>query len=185
MEEYAILTFNETNDNGHYRDSIELIVDNIPCELFYHISKGEWNFEIQDRNIRESEECDMSHTYIEKMSPLHSKIFPEFDKDADITPAIIEKFVQIILKFLDSVEFSKVDGRFLSKTYCRKEKARNIVFEKYLEKETPENQCSVCMDITKTKTPCGHKLCIPCWIQIKNECCPLCRGDISYFEKED
>lgn len=44
MEEYANLIFNEPSNNGHYMDSIELVVDNIPCELFYHICKGEWNF---------------------------------------------------------------------------------------------------------------------------------------------
>jgi hypothetical protein len=183
MEEYANLIFNEPGNNGHYMDSIELVVDSIPCELFYHICKGEWNFQIQDRTITESDDCDMNHIYIEKSNPLDSKIFSEFDKDADMTSGIIEKYIQIILNFLDSVEFSKVDGRFFSKTYCRKEKARNIVFEKFLEKKPFENQCSVCMDMTKTKTPCDHKLCIPCWIQLKNKCCPLCRGDISYFEK--
>ena len=52
--------------------------------------------------------------------------------------------------------------------------------------EHPE-ECSVCLDTTKTTTPCGHKLCVSCWCQIKLKGrelpCPICRVDLFQSKK--
>jgi len=52
--------------------------------------------------------------------------------------------------------------------------------------EHPE-ECSVCLDTTKTTTPCGHKLCVSCWCQIKPKGrelpCPICRADLLQSKK--
>lgn len=54
------------------------------------------------------------------------------------------------------------------------------------DEEHPE-ECSVCLDTTKTTTPCGHKLCVSCWSSIKKKRetlapsvlpCPICRDDL-------
>ena len=54
------------------------------------------------------------------------------------------------------------------------------------DEENPE-ECSVCLDTTKTTTPCGHKLCVSCWSSITKKretqapCvlpCPICRDDL-------
>ena len=67
--------------------------------MHFHISKGDWNFHIEDRDIAENEDCDFpNHIYIVK-DKSHINTFPEFDKEADITPAIIEKFLREILDF--------------------------------------------------------------------------------------
>ena len=54
------------------------------------------------------------------------------------------------------------------------------------DEEHPE-ECSVCLDTTKTTTPCGHKLCVACWSSIKrngNELpCPICREDLFQTRK--
>jgi len=51
--------------------------------------------------------------------------------------------------------------------------------------ESVEN-CSVCLQETKTKTACGHYLCLICWSKIKSETnekpCPICR-EILYFKR--
>jgi hypothetical protein len=54
------------------------------------------------------------------------------------------------------------------------------------DEEHPE-ECSVCLDVTKTTTPCGHKLCVACWSMLKrngNELpCPICREDLFQTRK--
>ena len=54
------------------------------------------------------------------------------------------------------------------------------------DEEHPE-ECSVCLDTTKTTTPCGHKLCVSCWCQIKPKGrelpCPICRADLLQSKK--
>lgn len=44
-------------------------------------------------------------------------------------------------------------------------------------------ECSVCMEKTITKTPCGHTLCLNCWSSLNKLVCPLCRESIKYFDK--
>jgi len=48
-------------------------------------------------------------------------------------------------------------------------------------------ECSVCLETTKTTTPCGHKLCVSCWCQIKPNGrelpCPICRADLFQSKK--
>jgi hypothetical protein len=52
--------------------------------------------------------------------------------------------------------------------------------------EHPE-ECSVCLDTTKTTTACGHKLCVGCWSSIKRNGdelpCPICRDDLFQTRK--
>ncbi len=47
-------------------------------------------------------------------------------------------------------------------------------------------ECCVCLDMTKTTTPCGHKLCVSCWGRIKQNGrafpCPLCRKNLTQRE---
>jgi len=54
------------------------------------------------------------------------------------------------------------------------------------DEEHPE-ECSVCLDTTKTTTPCGHKVCVSCWCQIKPKGrelpCPICRADLLQSKK--
>ena len=191
MENYANIVFSDPlplNNTGEvqYMDIIEILIDNIPCELEYGIRKGYWWLHIQDRNIRQADDgCLMNHSYLEKCEMEDNYFFEDFDKEAVITPDVIDKFIKHILDLFESLKFSKIEGRFLSKKFCRKQIARKIVFGKYLEEENKDDKCSVCFDFTKTKTPCSHILCIPCWIKIKNKCCPICRGDISFFENAE
>jgi len=48
--------------------------------------------------------------------------------------------------------------------------------------EKHPEECSVCLEVTKTTTPCGHKLCVSCWTQVKTNGrelpCPICRVDL-------
>lgn len=50
-----------------------------------------------------------------------------------------------------------------------------------------DSECCVCLDLTKTVTPCGHKLCVECWSHIKVKGrelpCPMCRVDLRQSEE--
>jgi len=54
------------------------------------------------------------------------------------------------------------------------------------DEDHPE-ECSVCLEVTKSTTPCGHKLCVSCWCQIKINGrelpCPICRADLLQSKK--
>ena len=42
------------------------------------------------------------------------------------------------------------------------------------------DECCVCYEKTKLKTNCKHTLCLPCWNQLKEDKCPMCRGELIY-----
>ena len=91
-------------------------------------------------------------------------------------------------KIIVTVKFSKILGMFTlvprNYSFC----AAFGIGEKHgIVSEIDD--CVVCYDKTKTRTPCKHLLCIPCWAKIKikplvvNEVyevreCPVCRGEI-------
>jgi hypothetical protein len=49
------------------------------------------------------------------------------------------------------------------------------------------DECCVCLETTKTTTPCGHKLCVMCWSHIRmirqRLPCPICRENLRQREK--
>lgn len=49
------------------------------------------------------------------------------------------------------------------------------------------DECCVCLDATKTTTPCGHNLCVMCWGNIRmirrRLPCPICRENLRQREK--
>lgn len=49
------------------------------------------------------------------------------------------------------------------------------------------DECCVCLETTKTTTPCGHKLCMMCWGNIRmirrRLPCPICRENLRQREK--
>ena len=188
MENYIDIIYNEpvvlTATNViQYTDLIGVIIDNIPCQLAYCIGKGHWWFHIQDNCIHEDDNFQSNYIFLGKCRLGDKNIFKDFDEGMDITPEIIEKFIKIILEFMGTLKFSKFEGRFISKKSIQKEALQKIVFSDFMEKETSQEVCSVCLEPTKTRTACNHTLCIPCWQQVKeeNKVCPLCRESISFF----
>jgi hypothetical protein len=191
MEQYCKVLFeNPRSISGipsvQYTDVIPVIIDDIPCLLDFGIRKGYWWFRIEDRDIDESNVNSFNnHTYYEKGQLNNSGMFEDFDDTAEITPEIIQTFIKIILNVLETLKFSKIVGHFILKNIYQKQICHRLVFKDYMENENKDDKCCVCLDYTETKTPCGHILCIPCWIKIKNKRCPLCREGISFFRDDD
>ena len=98
-----------------------------------------------------------------------------------------------ILNLFPLLKFDKFNGRFTtSKEY--------IPFDDLFKFENTEctesAECSVCYELTKSKTPCNHYLCFACNENIPTKFrnseyemiernCPICRGNLIFYEDED
>ena len=40
-----------------------------------------------------------------------------------------------------------------------------------------DTECCVCLEITDTKTSCGHYLCVQCFSKLYKNSCPMCRNE--------
>lgn len=49
--------------------------------------------------------------------------------------------------------------------------------------KTTIEECSVCMELCKTTTSCGHPLCCKCETKIKDKSCPICRNRYRHYGK--
>ena len=140
MENYIEIIYNNPGlfkclEILEYTDLIDIIIDDIPCQLDYVIRKGYWRFSIQDRDIYENDNFQSNYCYINMCQFSDNRIFEDFDKDMDITTEIIEKFIKVILKFLETLKFSKLEGKFLTKkTIQKKTFQKNLTSTHYGEK---------------------------------------------------
>jgi hypothetical protein len=103
-----------------------------------------------------------------------------------------ENVLKHINNDIKAMKFDKLNGVFVTPQIkhpmdvphvCSNEENINRV---PCDEEHPE-ECSVCLDTTKTTTGCGHKLCVSCWCQIKPKGrelpCPICRADLLQSKK--
>lgn len=97
--------------------------------------------------------------------------------------------LQLINKDIHAMKFDKLEGLFYTPDHSTSLTVPRNEDDKLdflvCNQEHPED-CCVCLDTTKTTTPCGHKLCISCWNRIKvcqNKLpCPICRGNLRQKE---
>ena len=142
MEEYTMSVFQNpifTHTGIQYTDNIDVVIDNVPCELGFCITKGYWYFYICDRNFFNTNDGSTSKImYFNKNQFRDKNTFKKFDENAEISPEIIQSFVNVILNTLDTLEFSKVEGRFILKSVCKKQICQKMVFGKFMENENKE-----------------------------------------------
>jgi hypothetical protein len=107
-----------------------------------------------------------------------------------------ESVLKHIHKDIKVMKFDKLNGVLTTPEYKHPKEAPHIWGHYDLtnlpcDEEDPE-ECSVCLDATKTTTACGHKLCVACWSSIKKKRetqapsvlpCPICRDDLYQTEK--
>jgi len=115
---------------------------------------------------------------------------PKVDGTLDSSPLTeeeVKKAMKELTKILKNLKFNKMENKILS------EAPKNKLFDSKFVQE-----CSVCLEPTKGKTPCQHFLCYPCWQGIQQrfcECrnesdeeifcdrpCPVCRAPIENTE---
>lgn len=105
---------------------------------------------------------------------------------------IFESIVEI-LNLFPLLKFDKFNGRFTK----NKEYIHFDDLFKFENTECTESaECSVCYELTKSKTPCNHYLCFACNENIPTKFrnsnyemvernCPICRKNIIFYEDED
>lgn len=107
----------------------------------------------------------------------------------------IDVIYQIIVKIFDTIRnltFSKLTGKFI-KNNSSIIPILNIDYDYVLSLNLPNvtlniHNCFVCKELTKTKTPCNHSLCIECWSNLniaEYPECPLCNKDIRNLDNCD
>ena len=106
------------------------------------------------------------------------------------------KDYESVIKHMNSdinvMKFDKLNGVFVTPQIKHPREVPHVASNLEIlnsvpcDEEHPE-ECSVCLDTTKTTTPCGHKLCVSCWCQIKPKGrelpCPICRADLLQSKK--
>jgi len=108
------------------------------------------------------------------------QLLSSFFYDIEIINPVINNdiFLDSFKKIINSLAFCRINGKL-----CDTEQdicLREIVTNPNICFESIEN-CSVCIEPTKTKTNCDHTLCLVCWAKIKGEKrCPICREKIYY-----
>jgi len=93
---------------------------------------------------------------------------------------------------INDMKFDKLNGVFTTPQIAHPREVPHVCSNKEILNSVPcdekhPEECSVCLDTTKTTTPCGHKLCVSCWCQIKINGrelpCPICRADLLQSKK--
>jgi len=111
----------------------------------------------------------------------------------------IRYVVEKVLKTLREVKIDKLNGKFVIADPLPHVLKTDMMMEEFCKEfkddETIElamNECCVCYVLTKTKTNCGHSLCLECISKLKTELhtidmmrnvnhigCPMCRQRIT------
>ena len=116
-------------------------------------------------------------------------------QDALVSLGELETALMKLVEVLPTIKFDKAMGRLTN------EPKTDTVDEDFMRVLASDNVrlnidgCCVCLEMTRTTTPCGHFLCYKCWQNIKKgrcddstcDCtnhrkCPICRGDITNTE---
>jgi hypothetical protein len=115
----------------------------------------------------------------------------------------IKKLVKYTLKDYETVikhmnndikemKFDRLNGVFVTPQIKHPREVPHVrsnmeIFNSVPCNEKHPEECSVCLEVTKTTTPCGHKLCIECWCLVKTNGrelpCPICRADLFQSKK--
>jgi len=103
-----------------------------------------------------------------------------------------ESVIKHINNDIRTMKFDKLNGVFVTPQIEHPREVPHVCSNKEILNSVPcdekhPEECSVCLDTTKTTTPCGHKLCVSCWCQIKPKGrelpCPICRADLLQSKK--
>ena len=162
------------NDNGM---SIIIRCDNLKMYAKTYESSGLDGCISLDSRIIIIKQILFRKTYIKKLTKYRLKDY--------------ESVLRHIYDDINVMKFDKLNGVLTTPENKHPKEAPHVTGHCELtnlpcDEEHPE-ECSVCLDVTKTTTACGHKLCVSCWSMLKrngNELpCPICRIDLFQTKK--
>jgi len=106
------------------------------------------------------------------------------------------KDYEIVIKHMNNdikdMKFDKLNGVFMTPQIPHPREVPHLCSNKEILNSVPcdekqPEECCVCLDVTKSTTSCGHKLCVECWCLIKPNGrelpCPICRADLFQAKK--
>jgi hypothetical protein len=115
-------------------------------------------------------ECNEIMTDDEPLQLL-DKFFYEISKENPVFA--VDEFLDSFKKIVNNLKFDKVKGSIDDEEQDTKF-FQEIIINPNISFTSTEN-CSVCIEPTKTKTSCSHHLCYICWSKLKQKNCPICR----------
>jgi hypothetical protein len=116
-------------------------------------------------------ECHEVMTEDEPLQLL-GKFFYEVAKENPVIS--VDEFLESFKKIVNSLRFDRIKGIIDEQDTNF---FQELITNPNISFASIEN-CSVCMEQTKTKTRCNHHLCLVCWSKLKEKLCPLCRDEL-------
>ena len=105
-----------------------------------------------------------------------------------ITKETLDEILTKMFEILENIRIDKFSGEFYDSSIAREDNNKYFIdkIQKFQNIKLRCVECSVCYEMTKTKTGCGHNICIPCMTNIKRDenrdiYCPICRKEIQYI----
>ncbi|NBX28525.1 MAG: hypothetical protein EBR55_09840 [Chitinophagia bacterium] len=157
----------------------EFIVNENGMSLFIRTSKMlMYNISQHDERAFIVRQLLFRKTYIKKLTKYTLKDY--------------ESVIKHMNNDIQVMKFDKLNGVFVTPQIEHPREAPHVSSNLEILNSVPcdekhAEECSVCLDTTKTMTPCGHKLCVSCWCQIKPNGrelpCPICRADLLQSKK--
>ena len=103
---------------------------------------------------------------------LLDKFFYEISRENPVIS--VDEFLDAFKKIVNNLKFDKIKGSIDDEEQQDTKFFQEIITNPHISFTNAEN-CSVCIEPTKTKTNCSHHLCLICWSKLKQKNCPLCR----------
>ena len=130
------------------------------------------------------------HSIIVKNPILYRKTYFKKEETEERIKYTLDDFNRVLEEIdndIVNMKFNKLEGVFYTSDNLHPMQAPPVrSYEENINQlgcdhDHPE-ECCVCLDTTKTTTPCGHKLCVMCWDKIKKNVrelpCPMCRANL-------
>lgn len=173
IEAYAKQLLKKNGGNKTYYDTLLMKKDGINFDLKFHINDKIRGYELRDPHIYTDDYFCSNYVYHHCGHSIEEYI----------TLEKLTNFLKSMFEELEDLVFDKSIGKFIDKKKKEYNKIQYEAFKKFLR---GFDDCSVCLEQTTNKTPCGHTLCMECWQKLENPekpKCPICRGYIDYVEK--
>ena len=159
--------------------SCELIVNENGMSLFIRTSKMlMYNIAQHDERAFVVRQLLFRKTYIKKLTKYTLKDY--------------ETVIKHMNHDISVMKFDRLNGVFVTPQIPHPKDVPHVSSNLEVLNSVPcdekhPEECSVCLEVTKTTTSCGHKLCVECWCLIKPNGrelpCPICRADLFQAKK--
>ena len=184
--ELAEILYSQKNDENDIQILVPLTIDGIECDGRITIAyKGHSNLQVDTRHIQTDEDynpyLNIGHFYISTSSEL-----------------TIDRIENELIAFMDVLKtwrFDKISSHFWTEKYIKEKNAVRKLFGNFYRDNKSLEKCYICLDEVKSRTKCGHAICLVCYDKTLDEeykkdnehfHCGICRAilDAQDFRKK-